>query len=978
MMNDRQAQSPGDQRHGLTPPARGTPRRSRATAFGLGAVVLLAVIWGYTIQVVSGDHELATERALTRASHTAQLFEQQTLRTFRYADSYVRAARHAYGEDRSVENLDRFVRDVPVDTSIMSHITLIGADGTPRYISGRPVKPGTTAKDRAYFKAQQARRDDGVVLSLPRKGRNSGRVTLRLVRRIGNRDGSFDGVLMGSIGVAQVTAFFEGVKPGPRAVAQLVGLDKTLRAHSDAALVTPIQNVARSVLWRVLEEAPAGTYREVDVLDGIERIFSYQRVADFPIVAVVGVAMGDIRAEARQAAIQAIIAAALASVIVIGVAIAGYRSVAAGEARYRVIFEAAADGIVNFTTDGRIAGANQAACRMFGRPPADMTGTRLLDLVRDCCVDENGVADGTSDSDWLASVADADAPVEATGVSASGAVFPIRLSVSTARVRNQTLYVAIFRNITRQKRSERLLAESEQRFRDFGEVASDWFWEMDDRMRFSYFSDLFTPITGVPQQALIGKTREETGIPGVDSDTWRRHLDDLQQHRPFSNFTHPRTLPDGRMVWLSISGKPVFGPDGRFVGYRGTGSDVTDEMEAARELRLAKENAETANRAKSEFVSSMSHELRTPLNAILGFAQLMESDRQEPPSERHRSWIGQIRTGGELLLSLINQVLEFETVEEGRTDLDIAPTEPIAALEECLLLARSLAAARDITVSEAIEPPSGDTIDTDATRLKQVVINLLSNAVKYNRRNGTVHLQAAMTDAGWYRISVIDDGPGIGAEYHAQVFEPFERLGQQNRGIEGTGIGLSISKKVMERLGGHIGFTSEAGNGSHFWIELPAPGSSSQEPTKPEVEPASWVADGMDTLPSLDGTPGLVLYVEDNDMNVQLMQMIFEALPTLTLSIATDAESGLEIARRDRPALILMDIHLPGMNGIEALHHLKADPATSHIPVVAISAAAMKSDVDHALEAGFEAYLTKPVNVRELIALITRELERSA
>ena len=378
------------------------------------------------------------------------------------------------------------------------------------------------------------------------------------------------------------------------------------------------------------------------------------------------------------------------------------------------------------------------------------------------------------------------------------------------------------------------------------------------------------------------------------------------------------------------------------------------------ELESAKSVAEKANLAKSDFLSSMSHELRSPLNTILGFAQLMESD-SPPPTPSQKASIEQILQGGWYLLELIDEILDLSAIESGRLSLSLEPVSLVEVMLECQAMIEPQAQKRGIQMTF----PQFDIswfVNADRTRLKQVLINLLSNAIKYNREQGTVKVKCATSSPERIRISVQDTGAGLPPEKLAQLFQPFNRLGQEASAEEGTGIGLVVSKRLVELMGGEIGAESTVGVGSVFWIELNLAAAT------PQI--VAGIADSTPVAQAQvhnDAPLRTLLYVEDNLANMKLVEQIIARHPNIRLLAAVNGNSGIEIARVSQPEVILMDINLPDISGSEALKILRADPATTHIPVIALSANAIPRDIENGLSAGFFRYLTKPIKVNEFM-----------
>ncbi|MDJ0685961.1 MAG: ATP-binding protein [Alphaproteobacteria bacterium] len=520
-------------------------------------------------------------------------------------------------------------------------------------------------------------------------------------------------------------------------------------------------------------------------------------------------------------------------------------------------------------------------------------------------------------------------------------------------------------DIDARMRAEQELHTNEQRFRDFTEVAADWSWEQDKDLNFSWISDRFRELTGTDPASSYGKPRRAFLIDDVDEAVIAEHEAVLNARKPFTDFRYPRLLADGREVVLSVSGKPIYDDDGAFIGYRGAARDISERVEAERRAQQALEQAEQANAAKSVFLSSMSHELRTPLNSVIGFSQILLADRDAPLSADQTAAVEQIFKSGAHLLELINQVLDLSQIERGALSVstDTLAVEPI--LEECLAMVRRSAEAAGLTFRLPQRPmPS---VVGDPVRIKQVLLNLLANAVKYNRGGSRVELfwDVAPTAPSVLRLTVRDDGPGIPSEKHRDVFTPFNRLGIEALGIEGSGIGLAISKELVALMGGEIGFESQPGLGSAFWFTLPL---AEAQTLKTVAAPAPAYRDRASVMDRR------VLYIEDNEPNMHLMRILVSQIGGVDFLGARTAEEGVSVARQALPDLILMDVNLPGMPGDSALKRLKEAPETATIPVAAVSAAAMPSDIEAGLEAGFDRYFTKPIDVAALRAYITETL----
>jgi len=448
-------------------------------------------------------------------------------------------------------------------------------------------------------------------------------------------------------------------------------------------------------------------------------------------------------------------------------------------------------------------------------------------------------------------------------------------------------------------------------------------------------------------QAFLDKVNELYAAPEKISFD----LLDFKDGRIFERYSRPQKIEE-RIV-------------GRVWSFR----DVTEIETSRRDLVIAKTEAERANKAKSEFLSSMSHELRTPMNAILGFTQMLQFD---PLTESQNDAVENILRGGDHLLVLIEQVLELAKIEAGHLSLNVDHIPTRTVIDNSLNLIQARAARDGIKIIDRIDGTDLPFLWTDSTRLTQVLLNLLSNAVKYNCENGTVTLTYQERPGRKLRISVADTGPGIAAEKHGDLFKPFERLGRETGAIEGTGIGLAIARQIIEVLGGQVGFESEEDKGSTFWVDVPMSARKDADAVNAETTrlPGKMLQHQVE-----DGSRFTVLYVEDNPDNMQLMEMMIGRIANTKLVTAYNAELGIDLAKSEQPDLILMDINLPGINGIEALKHLRDQEETKDIPVIAITARAMPRDVAVGGKAGFKHYITKPIKVSEFIRTVEETLD---
>ncbi|MBF0251882.1 MAG: GAF domain-containing protein [Alphaproteobacteria bacterium] len=684
------------------------------------------------------------------------------------------------------------------------------------------------------------------------------------------------------------------------------------------------------------------------------------------------------------------------------------------EDRFRRLSELSVEGLI-INRKGMVLDSNRSVEEMFGYShdefktvtPATVIAPEYMSVVMDHIQK------------------DQEDPYEVVGVKKDGSRFPIEIRAKMIDIEGDPVRVSCIRDITERKKTERRRETDARRLRRLLELNRDAV-RLDESELLKRALDIAVDVTASKigylhlvnadqksltlstwnDEALKGCTAPyDTHYPVEHAGVWADALRLKQPvvHNDYPTLETKNGYPDGHFPVLRHMSAPVMDGDRvrlivgvgnkdepyddididelqrvadeiqKFVERRRVElalRERTSELVRAKEIaerakedaERAQEETEKASRAKSEFLSSMSHELRTPLNAILGFAQVLDVNPKEPLSPEQKLAVHQITKGGKHLLSLINDVLDLARIDAGRMDLSIEDVPMGPLFDECRALIDAMAAPRAIAVRFA--SPAVGRVRADYTRIKQVLLNLLSNAVKYNHDGGRVDVVCELLDGGMARVRVTDTGPGIAEDKQAEMFQPFSRLGAESGTIEGTGIGLVIARQLIEAMGGTIDFTSRPGKGSSFWFDIPAVDRDGGAAAPSPLDAAA------DDTPLGHGVAGRIVYVEDNPANIALMQSILRHIDGLELTAVHTAELGLEVIRTERPDLVLMDINLPGMSGIEALARMREDETMKDIPTIAISAAAMPSEVQAGLDAGFLAYLTKPFNVAEMLGVI--------
>jgi len=570
---------------------------------------------------------------------------------------------------------------------------------------------------------------------------------------------------------------------------------------------------------------------------------------------------------------------------------------------------------------------------------------------------------------------------ELTYIRKDASRFPAVVSVTALRDDQDAIigYLLIGTDNTARKKIEEERMKLDQRLRDQQFYTRSLIESNIDAIMTTDTQGIITDVNK-QMEALTGCTRDELiGAPFknyfTDPELAEAGIKLMLSEKKVTNYELTARARDGKETVVSYNATTLYDRDRKLQGVFAAARDVTERNrldqvlhEKNAELGSAKAVAEKANLAKSDFLSGMSHELRSPLNAILGFAQLMESD-SPPATPSQKKSLAHILQAGWHLLKLINEILDLAVIESGQVPISLEPVSLAEVMFECQGMIEPQAQQRGIKlIFPQFDIPYF--VHADRTRLKQVLVNLLSNAIKYNIKQGTVEVECTERTPGRTRITIKDSGAGLSQEQIGQLFQPFNRLGQEAGGEEGTGIGLVVAKRLIELMEGTIGVESTVDVGSVFWFELAlaAEPHLSMEVVEAETSARTFMRRGaqLHTL----------LYVEDNPANMSLVKKIIARHPEIRLLTAVNGNSGIEIARASQPDVILMDINLPvpGINGLEAMKILSADPATAHIPVIALSANAMPRDIENGLAAGFFYYLTKPIKINEFLSVLDKAL----
>jgi PAS domain S-box-containing protein len=638
-------------------------------------------------------------------------------------------------------------------------------------------------------------------------------------------------------------------------------------------------------------------------------------------------------------------------------------------ALFRRLLETSPDAVIVVDAAGRILFANQQAESLFEYSVNELIGQSIDVLVPERLRGAHAFhRQRYSDTPRLRPMGSG---LALFGQRKGGTEFPVEISLSPVKIGEQTLFSANVRDISERRRNESALRQLQGQLLSAVESIQGAFALFDARDRLVLCNSAYRQIVArlVPGDVVGREFQDlvEASIASGAFDLAGTSRDELAQR-----WSAQHASPSGALDVKTSAGQHLRIIERRTAdgGVVATMWDVTDEVCREEELRHARALAEGASAAKTEFLASMSHELRTPLNAVLGFAQLLQRDKKTPLTSRQQERVEHVVRGGEHLLRLIDDVLDLARIEAGRVLISLEPVNLVELLTEVKETLNPMATRTNIILR--IDPlPQPLEVVADRTRLAQILMNYGSNAIKYGLNGGHATFNVAVSD-GKARISVIDDGIGIALAKQQVIFQPFQRAGQEAGPIEGTGIGLVITKRLTELMNGRVGFESTEGRGSCFWIELPLYRLSGS------AAPTPMITESSDTS-ALTGAVGpryVIVYIEDNPSNIAFMEDLLADFERVELITAPTAEIGIELVRARKPDIVIMDINLPGMSGFEATRNLASWPETRDIPVIALSAAAMIRDAARVAGAGFYRYLTKPVKVDELTTVLNELLSQ--
>jgi PAS domain S-box-containing protein len=621
------------------------------------------------------------------------------------------------------------------------------------------------------------------------------------------------------------------------------------------------------------------------------------------------------------------------------------------------IFRTASDAYLTFAADDhRILTLNPSAEGLFGFHGADLVGRPIGALF---------AGDGAA-GDELPPVLLSGEPTEIAGVRADGTRLPLEVAITEARTGEESFYVACVRDIAARKRGEESLRDSEAGFRAALEELGEGVVIADENERIVYANARLGELTGYPVDEMIGRSVVDLLVPAEEAETWRQRSQMLLQGFADRGESQIKRR-EGDAFWAEIHATPFRDPHGEIIGSMSAIADVSERKRIQEELVKAIDESEDANRAKSNFLANMSHELRTPMNAILGYNELLQEEAQDRGLTSMLPDLEKIRAAGKHLLRLINDILDLSKIEAKKIELNLESFPVSGLVADVSDTMQHLVARRGNRLEVSRSGELGE-MRADLTRVRQVLMNLLGNAGKFTEK-GLIRLEVrrdSVSGRDWVVFDVADTGIGMTPEQVGKLFHAFTQVDDSStRRYEGTGLGLAISRQLCSMMGGDVTVVSELGKGSTFTVRLPADCGGGRAPDRKPVTRVSL---------SPGQGPPLVLAIEDDRTAFELLGR-YLTRQGLRVASAHTGEDGLEKARRLKPALITLDVVMPGIDGWEVLRSLRADPQLSQTPVFVIS---MVDGANQARELGATEFMAKPIDWRRLGTALQRHLGTTA